>query len=165
MTAMLSKVKRMIFIVFLGLIAAIVLGFYSFNSKDSGTKIEHLFKSIHGAVNYRDIEAVRELAKIGVGMEEEDELGATPLITATSSDQFIIAEILVQHGANIWSHTRFGVTAPRMTLKSLTPDNSDEGMARLRLIERFKKENYPWPPPDREEVLRLVKTQAWPTAQ
>ncbi len=120
-----------------------------------------MIDTLHGAVNYRDIDAVRRLAQARTGMEARDEIGATPLISATSSDQYLIAEVLLKNGADIWAHTKFGVTAGRMAEISKTPLESEEGRARQRVIDAMAAHGFHFPAYDREKVLQMVRAGQW----
>lgn len=118
--------------------------------------------NLHTAVDYRDVDAVRSLSTEHVGMEDKDEVGATPLISAAGSDQFIIAEVLIDNGADIWAYDRFGITAGRMADVSVTPDDSEEGAARARVMAKMADRGFPFPAPDRATVLQMVKEKNWP---
>ena len=116
-----------------------------------------------GAVMYSDTDKVRELAAKGIGLNErapEDQ--ATPMIRAAQSDQWPVVEILIDHGADIWPHDEFGITAAQRTITSRILRGSDEDKARLRVIEKLKARGYPFPPPDPDTVLALEKAGKWP---
>lgn len=118
--------------------------------------------SLHAAVSYRDAEGVQRLLAAGASTEERNEIGATPLIVAASSDQYVIAEMLIGHGADPWAHDRFGVTAPFMATLSGAPEETPDGQARARIISSLRAAGLPWPPPHPEEVLQLVAAGRWP---
>lgn len=122
-------------------------------------------KTYDDAINYRNVAAVERLARTGRSVEERNELGATPLISAASSDQFRIAQILVDAGADVFASDRFGVTVGEMVWNSKVKPGSPEGKAREELIAVLRARGFPLPPPSRKQVLELVKAGAWPPRQ
>ncbi|GAM01767.1 hypothetical protein SP5_069_00110 [Sphingomonas parapaucimobilis NBRC 15100] len=86
------------------------------------------------------------------------------MINAAQTDQWPVVEILIDHGADIWTHDEFGITVAQRTITSLILRGSDEDKARLRVIEKLKARGYPLPPPGRDEILALDKTGKWPPA-
>ena len=116
-----------------------------------------------GAVMHSETKDVLRLAKQGTGLDERYPANqATPMIMASGSDQWPVVEILVDHGANIWAHDKFGTTMPQMAITSRILPGSDEDKARLRVIETLKARGYPFPPPGRAEILALEKDGKWP---
>ncbi|OMJ32516.1 hypothetical protein BSZ14_08025 [Sphingomonas sp. Sph1(2015)] len=81
---------------------------------------------------------------------------------ATWTDQWPVVEILVDHGADIWAHDEFGITAGQRTITSLILRGSDEDKARLRVIEKLRARGYPFPPSDPDTILALEKAGKWP---
>lgn len=119
-----------------------------------------------GAVMYSETDEVRRLAKQGVGLEERDPADqATPMITAAQTDQWPVVEILIDHGADIWAHDKFGITTAQRTIDSRILRGSDEDKARLRVIAKLKAAGYPFPPPEPEQVLALDKAGKWPSQE
>ena len=115
------------------------------------------------AVMYSETEEVRRLAEQGIGLNERDPTDqSTPMIAAAQTDQWPVVEILLDHGADIWAHDEFGITAAQRTITSLILRGSKEDQARLRVIEKLKARGYPYPPPDADQVLALDKDGNWP---
>jgi hypothetical protein len=118
-----------------------------------------------GAVMNSEIDEVRRLAAQGIGLNERaPEDNATPMIRGAQTDQWPVVEILIDHGADVWAHDEFGITAAQRTLTSRILRGSDEDKARLRVIEKLKARGYPYPPPDADTVLALAKAGKWPPA-
>ena len=116
-----------------------------------------------GAVMNSEAEEVRRLAEKGIGLNERDPADqGTPMIEAAQTDQWPVVEILVDHGADIWAHNEFGITAAQRTLTSRILRGSKEDQARVRVIEKLKARGYPYPPPDADAVLALDKAGRWP---
>lgn len=115
------------------------------------------------AVMHSKPDEVRRLAAQGIGLNERYYTNnTTPMIFAAGSDQWTMAEILLDHGADIWAHDEFGITAAQMADTSRIVPGSDEDRARLRVIAKLKARGYPFPPPNRDEILQLVKDRRWP---
>ena len=116
-----------------------------------------------GAVMESETDEVRHLAEQGIGLNERDPTDqSTPMIAAAQTDQWPVVEILLDHGADIWAHDEFGITAAQRTITSLILRGSKEDQARLRVIEKLKARGYPYPPPDADQVLALDKDGNWP---
>ena len=73
-----------------------------------------------------------------------------------------VVEILIDHGADIWAHDQFGITAAQRTVTSRILRDSAEDQARLTVIDKRKACGYPFPPPDSNQVLALDKAGKWP---
>lgn len=118
-----------------------------------------------GAVMHSKPDEVRQLAKQGVGLNERDPANqSTPMIAAAETMQWGMVETLIDHGADIWAHDEFGITAAQRTQTSRVIPGSDEDQARLRVIAKLKARGYPFPPPKSDEVLEMVKEGRWPPA-
>lgn len=116
-----------------------------------------------GAVMHSRTGEVRRLAEQGIGLNERDPAShATPLITAGMTDQWPAAEILIDHGADIWAHDEFGFTIGVPCMNSRILRGSEEDKARLRVIEKLKARGFPLPPPSLDEVLAMDEAGNWP---
>lgn len=115
----------------------------------------------NAVVNKRP-DAVQQLLASGESPDSVDERGTTALVLAAATDQFVIANMLVDQNANIWAASKLGYTAAIYANTSHIPDDSEEGQARLRLIERLKAAGYPWPPPWPDDVMELRSAGQWP---
>ena len=106
---------------------------------------------------------VRRLAEKHVGLDERYAANqSTPMVWAATVDQWPMVEILIDHGADIWAHDEFGITAAQRTITSRILPGSKEDAARLRVIEKLKARGYPFPPPNSNEILALEKAGQWP---
>lgn len=115
------------------------------------------------AVMHDGPEEVRRLAEQHIGLDEREPADqSTPMIFAAKTDQWPVVEILIDHGADIWAHNQFGITAAQRTLTSRILPGSAEDQARLRVIDKLKARGYPFPPPGRAEVLALDGRGEWP---
>lgn len=116
-----------------------------------------------GAVMNSETDKVRRLAERHQGLDERDTGDqSTPMIAASDTDQWPVVEILIDHGADIWAHDKFGITTAQRTLTSRILRGSPEDAARLRVIEKLKARGYPFPPLSRAEILALDKAGKWP---
>jgi len=118
-----------------------------------------------GAVQHARTEEVRRLAERGQGLDERKPSNeATPMIFAAGANRWTIVEILLDHGADIWAHDKFGVAVGEHAVTSRLVPGTPEDEARLRVMEKMKARGYPFPPPDRNEILRLDADGKWPPA-
>jgi Ankyrin repeats (3 copies) len=119
-------------------------------------------QSVLVAVTYRDLAAVREALRLHRDIEERNTDDETPLMLAVATGQYEIAEYLIAHGADIWAHEHFGLTVGRFVEVTALDPSSDEGKARLRVIEALKAQGFPFPAPSQESVLKFVASGQWP---
>ena len=125
--------------------------------------VPYPYRPMLGAVMNSETDEVRRLAANHTGLDERDpDNQATPMIDAATTDQWPSVEILIDHGADIWAHDQFGITAAQMAVTSRILRGSEEDKARLRVIDKLKARGYPFPPPDRAEILALDKSGHWP---
>lgn len=116
------------------------------------------------AVEQRDPDAARDAAVARRGLEQRDESGATPFLKAAASGQYVIAEILLDHGADPWAADEFGLTAAHFISTNPFPPGSPDGDAKVRLTDKLRARGFPFPPPPQGEVLRLIAAGHWPPA-
>ena len=114
------------------------------------------------AVEQSDPAAVREAVAARRGLEQRDESGNTPLFKAAASGQYVIAEILVDGGADIWANDEFGLTVAHLAAANPFPPGTAEGDAKARVLAKLRARGFPVPPPPQAEVLRLVAAGGWP---
>ena len=119
-------------------------------------------QSVRIAVEERDPVAVQRAVAARRGLEERDESGNTPLLIALASGQFVIAEILIKGGADVWAHDEFGLTAGHRIAANPFDPGSVEGDAKQRVIELLSARGFPRQPPPQAEVLRLDAANGWP---
>lgn len=119
-------------------------------------------KTLIDAVMSRDRAAVSSLLGRNVDLNITDARGQTPLIAATGTDQFVVAEMLIDHGADVFAMDRMGFTAGQFAeFSSLTPD-SENGAARLRVLQKLKMRGFPFPAPNPEKTKALAAQGQWP---
>ena len=90
-------------------------------------------------------------------MPRAPEDNATPMIRGAKTDQWPVVEILIDHGAHVWAHDEFGITAAQRTITSRILRGSDEDKARLRVIEKLKARGYPFPRPTQIPCSRSTR--------
>ena len=114
------------------------------------------------AVGDRNEAAVRRLAAAHIGLEARNEVGATPLIEATGSAQFAIAEILIDSGADVFAADSFGVTAGLFAERSKVAPDSAQGIARSRILQKMAAKGFPFPAPQSAQVKQMIEAGRWP---
>ncbi len=119
-------------------------------------------QSARGAVAYRDIEAVRMAVAARRGLEERDEIGDTPFLTAVGTAQFRIAEILIDGGCDIFAADKFGLTAGRSLEGSAIRPGTPEGDAYARVKSKMATLGFPFPAPSPETVRTMIAQGQWP---
>jgi hypothetical protein len=124
--------------------------------------------SFHEVSAFGHIGAAMMLLRHRLDLQWQDQFGADHLDTAVTMQQYRIAELLIDKGANPWRIGGAGNMAVQYFAKPLVIQNKAEDAARLRLLARFEKEasekGLPWPPPDAQTVRQKVLAGDWPTA-
>lgn len=118
--------------------------------------------SLIDAVMKRNVRLVDSLIEQGAFLEARNHRGATALRIAAGSEQFIIAEKLFNAGADPFTMDSLYITAAGGILHSNLMDGTDEGAARLRLLEAFRDRGVPIPPPSPREMEDALKNGQWP---
>lgn len=107
-------------------------------------------------------DAIELLLKTGANVNQADELGETPILTAALTDRWATVDLLMDHGASIWASNRPGVTVALLASNSRILPNSPEGAALPRVVARLRAAGVPWPPPDARQVRALRDAGRWP---
>jgi hypothetical protein len=108
---------------------------------------------------------VMTLLRHGLDVQWVDQFGNDHLDTALSMEQFVIAEMLVQRGANLWRIMGAGsIPAWVLTKPNILELPKEEAAARARLLELAQKSGIDWPPPDPVMVRKMVLANLWPNA-
>ena len=103
------------------------------------------------------------LLRHGLDVKWVDKFGNDHLDTALSMEQYVIAELLVQRGANLWRIMGAGsLPAWALNKPAVTQLSAEEGAARDRLLSIAQKSNLPWPAPDPVTVRKMVLANLWP---
>lgn len=117
--------------------------------------------SLIGAVYDRDERRVRELIASGANLEERKSDGSTPLLLGAETDQFEIADALIDAGANIWATSEFGDSVGWAIENSKLVRGPDAD-ARRRVLLKLRERGFPFPAEHRSIVLRKVQAGEWP---
>jgi len=70
-------------------------------------KSENLGESLIGAVRNIDLNKIEELINSGVDLNYQDSNGDTALIWAVANDNFVIVELLIDAGANLFLRSKY----------------------------------------------------------
>ena len=105
--------------------------------------------------------ATELLLKAGAKIDQPDTDGETAATTAMLMGEGRLVLYLLDHGASLWSASKFGIT--------IAGEVNSDGRVRPReraingeIVARLKAAHYPWPPPSRAEVEKLMKAGKWP---
>ena len=125
-------------------------------------KTSHAGTLVDAVMNGNKSEA-RRLIKSGVFLDETNRKDETPLILAAKTDQFVIAEMLLDAGADIFKASKFGWTVGYAAETSRL-SRGEEYEARLRVIEKLKARNYPFPAIHPAAMQDKIANGQWPPA-
>ncbi|PLR27279.1 hypothetical protein SGCZBJ_07725 [Caulobacter zeae] len=121
---------------------------------------------LKAVIGLNSLGAVRLLLQHGARINDHDATGATPMRLAVEQQNFRIAELLLEKGADPWAVGSNGETVGTVLAGPMRPGDPEEQAARPRVIEALKKAGWAIPGgPDAKETRRLVLTGAWPPAQ
>lgn len=110
--------------------------------------------------------AVMALIRHGADVKTPDTRGDNLLWLALSMEQYEIAEIIADQGANLWMIDNGGGMPSRLLANISVLELSEvQAKAKARLIERAKKAGLPWPPPNPETIQNKVLDGTWPTPE
>lgn len=118
-------------------------------------------ESVLAAVMNRDEGNVRALVAARANLEERDVDESTPLLLASETNQFVIAEVLIDGGANIWATSEFGDSVGFVTERSRLIAGPDFE-ARARVLAKLKARGFPFPADQPATVEAKTKRGEWP---
>ncbi len=117
--------------------------------------------------SFGHVGAVMTVLRHGLDLSWQDQFGYGHLETAVDMEQFRIAALLIDKGANPWRIGGAGNMAVQALSNPLTLDNAEEDRARKHLVDRLSRDakarGLPWPPPDFVTVRQKVLAGIWPT--
>ncbi len=122
---------------------------------------EYKTQGLVEAVMHEDEPRVRQLITAHANLEEQDGDEQTPLLIAAISDQYIIAEMLLDAGASIWAKSDFGWTVGYAAQSSKLTGGA-ENQARLRVIEKLKARGFPFPAEHPTVIEAKAAKGLWP---
>lgn len=115
------------------------------------------YTSLIDAVYDTSRKGVERLIAQGADLEVTKSDGSTPLLLAVETDQFDIAEKLINAGANIFAVSGFGDSV------GYAVENSNvNSEARERVLKLLESKGFPFPAAHRTEVIKMVETGKWP---
>lgn len=120
--------------------------------------------SLVDAVLNEDGGQVATLIEQGAPLEEEDHRGQTALVLAAATDQFRIAEQLIEAGADPFAADDFGWTAGYAAQTS-NLQRGPEFEAKQRVKALLEARGFPFPSPDTDQVKTMVAEGKWPPRQ
>ena len=121
---------------------------------------------LKAAIGLNSLGAIRLLLQHGAKVDDHDATGATPLRLAVEQQNFRIADLLLEKGADPWTVGGNGETVGTVLAGPMRPGEPEEQAARPRVLEALKKAGWRIPGgPDAKQTRRLVLTGAWPPAE
>jgi hypothetical protein len=115
-------------------------------------------------INKGDLSGVESALKAGANPNEHDDRGNPAIVLAAATDQYQIANLLLDKGADFYATDDFGLLAGTLASQSRLLPDSVEGKALATFISRLKSRGHPWPPPGPNQVERLKAAGQWPPA-
>ena len=141
-------------------IPGVLFGLYMFMHPFGG--IQHEYKNLNEAVSAGDVSVVEKLIKSGAPLDSVSEgYSSPPLISACFTYNFVMVETLIDAGANIFVYDSLGNTIGNCVVYSKVREGK-QGEALQRVVEKIKVKGFPFPPPEPDEVLQMVKAGTWP---
>jgi hypothetical protein len=109
--------------------------------------------------------AAMTLLRHGLDVKWVDKFGNDHLDMALSMEQYVIAEMLVKRGANLWRIMGAGsLPAWALNKPPVLQLPADEAAARDSLLALAQKSNLPWPAPDPATVRNMVLSNTGPNS-
>ncbi len=114
-------------------------------------------------ISYSAKGAAMTLLRYKLDVEWVDKFGNDHLDTALSMEEYVIAELLVQRGANLWRIMGAGsLPAWALNKAPVIALSAEQSAARDRLIALAQKSKLGWPAPDPVTVRNMVIANKWP---
>jgi hypothetical protein len=127
----------------------------------TGCMTQYKTQGLVEAVMNEDEGRVRQLIAARANLEEQDGDEQTPMLIAAISDQFIIAEMLLDAGVSIWAKSDFGWTVGYAAQTSNLV-RGGENEARLRVLARLKAKGFPFPAEHPTIIEAKAARGEWP---
>jgi hypothetical protein len=118
--------------------------------------------ALYEAALIGNLESVRLLLSSGATIDKPGPGGETAAIGAAGADNWQMVLFLVSAGASLAAADSAGFTIGAFASHSRIRRDGAEGAALTAVIERLKKQSFPWPPPSPPEVLKLRALGKWP---
>jgi hypothetical protein len=119
--------------------------------------------------SFQQVGGVMMLLRHGLDVNWEDEFGFNHLHNAIAMQQYRIAELLIEKGANPWRIGTAGSLPAQYFSRPPILDRPLEDEARLRLLAKVRAEaplkGFDWPLPDAKAVRKMVLLGKWPTKE
>lgn len=115
-------------------------------------------------IKRRDLAAVETALNAGANPNVKDADGDPAMVLATATDQYRIANLLLQKGADIYATDDFGLSPALLADQSRILPESVEGHARAAFVAALRAHGHPWPPPNPKQVMRMKAEGRWPPA-
>lgn len=118
---------------------------------------------LKAAIGLNSLGATRLLLAHGAKIDAHDATGATPLRLAVEQQNFHIAALLLDKGADPWTVGANGETVGLVLDGPMRPGEPEERAARPGVIEALRKAGWTLPgAADARTVRRMVLAGAWP---
>lgn len=114
------------------------------------------------AVMDRNYGRVAQLLVQGEAVDSTDHAGRSALWVAVASNNYPIANLLLDHGADIWFADDMGFAVVAFPYVSKNKLGSEDALEQARFIRRVREAGCPWPPYLPDVVEKMREEGKWP---
>ena len=123
------------------------------------------FWPLTSVIGINSLGAVRLLLDNGADVNYRDRVGISALYSAVAMQNYRIAELLLERGADPWIVTSNGDTIGAAATGSVRPGEAVEIAARERVMAQLSAAGWTFPAPNHAEVRAAVQEGRWPPPQ
>jgi hypothetical protein len=114
------------------------------------------------AASAKDIKQVERLIAQGADLNARSHNGMTALLIAAATDQYDMAIMLINAGADVFATTKLGHNAGRYATVNPYPEGTPQRQEQLRYLALLEKHGFPMPPPTSTQVVEMRDNGLWP---
>lgn len=149
---------------FLALLTALFFLHSRENSIDINAKGPDGLPIIFWLVKQRNVKAIQQYIEAGGDIEAKGFAQSTPIITAGTTDSWIVAKFLAEQGANLRAVDTFGFNLPALAKESTVGTATEQYAALQKLKGRLEEEGLMQRIYTPKEVETMLENKEWPPA-